>query len=488
MNLIDIIIIVVYLGGTVAVGILCRGRQQNAEDYFTAGGRMSSVFQSTLVGLSIAATLFSGVSFLMIPSIVYSHGIIFLLCLPGFPISLLLLKFWFLPRYMTGNSQHPYDIIEERLGPGIRTLSAALFIMVRVCWMGALIYAPTLAIMAAMRLSDSWFWPIIFAIGFTSTIYTTLGGIRGVIVTDAIQFVVIAVGIALTIGIALIKLPVSVPEMVDHLHNTGHFEVLNFSLDPTETFTVWSILIGVYIGYFAMYMADQMSLQRYLVAGSVKAASRSFLINVIGVICVLTLLAGVGLALAVWYHFAPDDNLPAEGDKIFPYFVSTQLPTGIAGVLLAAILAATMSSMTSGINTLSATVTFDFQDRFGRKMEPKQQLRFGRVVSLLVGLLSTTVAGLVEHLGTIFDIAQAIQGVFLGPVLTCIIIAVSRIRVNRKSVVVGVVVGLLAGCYVTFSPLANVWTSAATVAVSSAIVLSGTCIFGADEAEAARKS
>ncbi len=221
---------------------------------------MRSTFQSLLVGLSIAATLFSGISFLTYPSIVYSHGIAVLLVLVCFPLSWLLLKFWFLPRFLTTGIKYPYDVIENKLGSHLRTLAAAMYILLRIGWMAALIYAPTIAILAAANLDDSWFWPIVLIIGLSSTFYTTLGGIRSVIVTDAIQFVVIAFGIILTVGFILFKLPVSFAEMFQSLQSRGSLKMFDYSLDPTKTFTVWSIMIGYSVATMGMYMADQMSL------------------------------------------------------------------------------------------------------------------------------------------------------------------------------------------------------------------------------------
>lgn len=481
LHFIDVIIIAVYLIGTIAIGIACRGRQQNTSDYFLAGGRMRSTFQSLLVGLSIAATLFSGISFLAYPSIVYSYSIAILLGLFCFPLSWLLLKFWFLPRFLATGIKYPYDIIENRLGPNMRTLASVMYTLMRVGWMAALIYAPTIAILAAANLDDSWFWPLVLIIGLSSTVYTTLGGIRGVIVTDAIQFVVIALGITLTVGFILFKLPVSFTEMFRSLQSRGALRVFDYSLDPTKMFTVWSIMIGYSVNNICMYMADQMSLQRYLAAGDQKSASRSFTFNVIGVIPVVCLLATVGLSLALWYHYMPDPNLPKMADKIFPYFIATQLPIGVAGLLLAAILAATVSSMTSGINTLAATITVDFRMRLGTKLTSRQQLRFGKIASLIIGLLATFVAGLVNRLGTIFDISVTLLGLFYGPLLVCILVAVIARPVNRKMLALGMIAGVFAAGIVAWSSWASLWVSPTGFATTLICVLLGTLILGADK-------
>ncbi|MFA9480449.1 hypothetical protein ACERK3_19450 [Phycisphaerales bacterium AB-hyl4] len=459
MHWLDALIIVIYLSAVVGVGILARGRQQNADDYFTGSGGFSGPIGSIFVGLSIAATLFSGISFLAYPSVFYDGGTELLAVLIVFPLALAVLALYFLPRYLSGRSQSPYAIIERRFGLSTRTVAASMFILLRIGWMAALIYAPTIAIMAAADLGPPWFWPLVLTIGLSSTIYTTLGGIRGVIVTDAIQFLVIAGGIALTIGYVVLYLPASWSAAAASLADSGHLHRPNMSLDLTTQLTIWSVVIGGTVANFGSYMGDQMSLQRYLVLGSTKAAARSFAINVVGVVVVLVMLAGVGLALASWYQHVPDANLPADADKVFPHFVSTQLPIGLAGLLLAAILAATMSSMTSGINALASTLTMDFRLRFGRQLSPQKQLRFARVTSLTIGVLSTVIAGFVGALGSIFDIAQTLLGVFLGPLLACMLLAVSRWPVAGRAVIAGLITGGIVGGAVALSPIASLWVA-----------------------------
>lgn len=461
LHLLDFIIIFVYIIITVTIGILSRGKQDSAEDYFTTSGQMGGFFQSLLVGLSIAATLFSGISFLAYPSVIYTHGIGIMLGIVCFPIAWAVLRFSFLPRYLK-NSGQPYDVIEKKLGKNIRTLSAIMFSLLRIGWMAALIYAPTVAIMAAAGLGDIWFWPIVLIIGLSSTLYTTMGGIRGVIVTDAVQFIVIIIGITFTVGFVIFNMHVDFSQVMQMLSDKGHLKLINPSFDFTTPFTAWSILIGFTLANFSSYMADQMSLQRYIAAGNLKSASRSFGINVFGVILVLLLLAGVGLSLVVWYHFNPDPNLPESTDKIFPYFVATQLPAGIAGLILAAIIAATMSSMTSGINALAGTLTIDLRGRFSKKkLSPKQELKFSKTCSLVIGVCATLFAGLVSHLGSIFDIAQTLLGVFLGPLLACIIFAVYPLNVNRHLLTVGMIAGSIAGWLVAISPATSLWITPA---------------------------
>ncbi len=480
MHWIDCVIIAVYLLGTITVGILSRGKQNKADDYFTARGEMTSVFQSLVVGLSLAATLFSGISFLAYPSLIYSYGLSVLIGLSCFPVAYIVVVYWFLPKFLTNKIAHPYDIIENNLGPHARTISAVMYILLRVGWMAALVYAPTVAILAAGNLDDKWFWPVVLMIGLSSTLYTTFGGIRGLIITDAIQFVVIIVGVALTIIFILIKLPISLGQAMATISDMGYTKV-NFSLDPAAKITFWTITIGYLIGNLSNYIADQMSLQRYLATGNIKSTAKSFMFNLIGATCVLVLLAMVGISLAVWYKFVPDENMPKQVDKIFPYFVSANLPVGISGLLLAAILAATISSMTAGINALASSITYDFRSRFGKVMTPLAQLRFGRICSLIIGLASTFAAGLVSKIGTIFDITQTLLGLFLGPLFACVVLAVLAVPVRSIVMIIAILSGVATGATIVAVQWAPLWIASAAFAVTLILSVAGTLIFGADK-------
>jgi SSS family transporter len=470
--LIDGVIIVLYLAACIWIALLYSGKNDSTDEYFTAGGRMSNFFGIILVGLSIAATLFSGISFIAQPSLVYSTGIIFpvfaiIICMP---ISYLVLRYWFLPRYLSSGSAFPYDVVERRFGGGTRTIASVLFICMRVGWMAAMIYAPTLAVLAMGNLSDAWFWPVVLITGLSCTFYTVFSGIRGVIITDAMQMIVIIIGIAATIVFAFWNIPVSFSQAMTDLREAGKFDLWNFSLNPTHGMTFFTIVIGVSVANLANYLGDQMSLQRYLATGNVQAAGKSFLVNAVGVIIVIALLAGIGLTLYVYYMHVNDPKLPTAADKIFPYFVAHQLPMGLSGLLLAALLAATMSSMASGINALAGVVTLDFRARFGASLSQEEGIRYAKYASLIIGVVSTLAAGLVSFLGKgLFDLTQVILGVFAGPLLACVAMSVSKIRVNGKGMQVGLLAGSGIGVAAVFVKIAVLWI-APLAALTTAVV------------------
>jgi len=472
MRPIDIGVVVVYLAAVVTVGIACRGRSESADEYFTAHGLFSGLFGSILVGLSIAATFFSGISLIVYISSAYTDGVQIAVGLVALPIAWVVLHFWFLPRYLAGDWRHPYDVIEKRFGNPVRLTLSAMFGLMRIGWMGVVVYVPSLVIMGTIGLDDNWFWPIVLGIGLSSTAYTVIGGIRGVIVTDAIQFIVIVLGMLLIGGFLWFKLDIPTSQMVQELGESGHLELLNFSFDPTVTFTFWAVICGMGVSNLGSYLSDQMALQRYLTASSPKAAAHSFLINIIGAMTVVLSLVSVGLLLWLWYRHNPDPALPADPDKIISYFIAQELPAGVSGLLIAAILAATMSSITSGVNSLAGAFTNDWLARFGRPRTPVEMFKASRCASLGVGLLAIVTAGLIEQIGSILIASQVIMGVFLGPMLACMVLAMTKFTFTTRAMLCGMIGGTAVGTWVAFSPVSGMWVSPLAFLVAVLIPIS----------------
>ena len=389
--------------------------------------------------------------------------------LVSFPLFWLVVRYWFLPRFFAREPQYPYQIIEERFGMKVRLLASVMFVLLRVGWMSALIYAPALILVTAAGLGTERLWPVILVIGGACTLYTTAGGIRGVIVTDALQFAVMLFGVLFVIGYILWNIHLGPAELVEGWRQRGQWRFFDWSLDPTRAFTVWTLGIGVTLSGLSSYVGDQMSLQRYLTAGSQEAAARSFRFNVIGAASMVTLLAITGMLLSAWYARYPDPDLPTAGDRVFPHFIATVLPSGVTGLVIAAVLAATMSSLTSGVNALAGCLTNDFVLPTGWVREGRPLLVCGRWLTIVVGVAATAGAGFVGRLGTIFDIAQKLYGVFMGPLLACMVLALLPLPVRTWSLVAGPVLGCAAGIATAMSPIASAWTS--TCAFLAALLL-----------------
>jgi SSS family solute:Na+ symporter len=209
-----------------------------------------------------------------------------------------------------------------------------------------------------------------------------------------------------------------------------------------------------------------MSLQRYLAAESIPAASRAFTVNAVGVAIVIVTLVVAGLLLSTWYQRNPDPALPAKADHVLAFFIVRELPPGVAGVLIAAILAATMSSMTSCINSLAGIITTDWLARGGRRRSPEESYRLGRWISLLIGVGATLLAGFAENLGSVLDAQAKVMGAFLGPMLACLVLAVGRRERPGWTVLAGIAAGVVVGWIVAALPVASLWVPPASFSIA----------------------
>ncbi|MBE7539263.1 MAG: hypothetical protein HS122_12725 [Opitutaceae bacterium] len=465
MTWIDGIIIVVYMAAVVVAGIGGRGRQENTRDYFTSRDGFKGRIGQVIVGLSIGATLFSGISLVAIPSLFYAYGVTITAVMISFPLAYLLLRYWFLPRYLAVAQNSPYDIIEIQFGRPTRLVASGMFLLLRLAWMAALTYVPVLVIMAGVGLGHEWFWPLILFIGLSSTAYTVAGGIRGVIITDAIQFIIIIVVLLAIILFIGLRLPMSFAEVSGYLQGNTALLKLNWSLNPTVAMTVLAMGIGGTFSNMSSYIADQMSLQRYLASGGVRPAVSAFGSCMVSTALIFVLLYAVGLAIGAWYHIHPDSGLPADADRVFPYFVASQLPVGFMGLTLAAILAATMSSITSGINALSGSLLNDFVPLVER-VESRRLLLYARLTSAAIGIGTTIGAGFVERVGSLYNILFAFFGIFLGPLLACMICTIGRLQATGRILIPAMLLGCLSGVGVATTPIADVWMPAVTCLVT----------------------
>ena len=465
LSTLDFTIIGVYVVVSIISGIAMRGRQEGSDDYFTAHGQLAGPFQSILIGLSITATFFSGVSFLALPGLAFREGWGFLCVIPGLVVCLWIARSWFLPTYLSFRNIGPYDFIETQLGKQVRLLAAVLFILLRFSWLAVLIYAPMILLRETFDLEGASFYFVLAAIGLVCTVYTVFGGIRGVIVTSALQMLLVFASMFAVVCAILWRLPVSLPETVSLLQAEGALRLPGFSLDPEKVITIWTLTIGMGINYAAMFFADQMSLQRYLVDETPQSAARSFTLNIAGTIVVLILLFAIGLLLKAWFLAVPDANMPVDSDRVLPYFVVNYLPPGLPGLLVAGILAATMDSITSGINTLAAVITLDFRARFGKPMDAQAGLRFSRWTSAVVGIFATGAALMVGQLGSLFDVGQRVLGVVMGPIFGIVLLAMFAIRVPTVAVFVATFAGCAGGIACILVGFASVWTGCVSMGI-----------------------
>jgi SSS family transporter len=400
-----------YLLLTLAIGTWFIKGQRNLDEYFLAGRSMGSV----IVAMTILASLFSGISFLAAPSEGFANGPIYFLVNLGFFIATPITTLIFLPFYYNARFFTAYQYLEERFSVHLRTLASASFIIRVLLWLAAATYAPALALEQATGMP---LWFTILCTGLLTTIYTTFGGMRAVIWTDVMQLVVLFIGQLAIVLVAVTRVPGGWGQVLAYGQQSGRLE-LSLSPDPTVRLTLWGLIIGGAFMHLVQMATDQVSVQRYLSASSLKVAQRGLWLKLWLVLPVTAVFYGTGLVLYAFYQVHGDPVAAgkiARADQILPHFVVTQLPHGLPGLSIAAIFAASMSTISAGINSLTSASLVDFYQRLWRRpdLSEKTQLRIARWLTLSYGVIVVALAFLVQRLGTLLEATNKVIGLIGG--------------------------------------------------------------------------
>lgn len=438
---IDYTIFGVYLAVSVGVGLLsARGSKNSLGDYFLAGRGMGSA----LVAMSILAALFSGISYLAGPADVYRNGFGFAYAILAFFIATPFTCIWMLPKFYQSRYFTAYQFLEERFSLSARLLASGLFIFRVVLWLAAATYAPALALEKVTGLP---LWITIIASGTLTTLYTALGGMRAVIWTDVMQLIVLFGGQLMIVIVALGKIPGGLGGMWETVVADGRMDLsLSFSL--SERVNLGGVLIAAAFLHLVQMATDQVSVQRYLSAGSLRESQRSLWIKLWFVLPVLVLFYGTGLVLYAFYK-QHGDPLAAgfiqREDQILPYFVVTQLPSGLPGLLIAAIYAASMSTISAGLNSLASATVIDFQQRLTGVADGSASttVRNARWITVGYGLLVMLLAFAVSFMpGNLVESVNTVIGLIGGPLLGLFFLGMFTRRADTR--------GALIGCFTGF--------------------------------------
>jgi SSS family transporter len=436
----DYTIFIGYLAAMVGVGVFFVRKQRTVKDYFLAGRSMSFF----TIGISVLAALFSGISYLGSPGEVYKHGLAFMLFGLSFFISTPVTNILFMPHFYQSRFYTAYQFLEERFSLQVRLLCSALFIIRVLLWLALVTYAPALAL---EQVTGMPLWFTIVCTGVLTTIYTTLGGMKAVIWTDFMQFFVLLGGQVLIFIVAITHIPGGLGGVIDIGRQAGKLD-LSLSFDPKIRITLWGLLLGGAVINLVQIATDQVSVQRYMTATSIKEARRALWFKLWLLVPVFLTFYGSGLVIYAFYHAegAVDPlatGLISKPDQILPYFVVNELPRGLPGLLIAAVFGATMSATSSGINALTTATLVDFHQRFWRKSSNAEAVKLGlaRWLTLGYGALVIGLAFVVGALGLLLEASSTIIGMVGGPLLGIFLLAIVVKRANT----VGTVIGWLAG-------------------------------------------
>lgn len=463
------------------------------------------------IGISVMATQASAISFIATTGFAYIHDMSFLQMYLGLPIAMVILCVTLVPFFFKAKVYTAYELLENRFGLKVRLATSFLFLLSRGLAMGTIIAAPAYVLALILNISLS---STILLTGVTATLYTFFGGIKGVIRTDIKQLTIMMVGLIFCFFYIIYKLPTDV-SLGDGLHLAGalgKLDILDFSINTTSKYTVWSgVIAGIFL-FLSYFGSDQTQVQRYLTAKSLNHARGSLLLSAVAKLPMMFFMLLIGVMLHIFFIFQPapilfipeNDAIITKSDNVdqyekelvqrerlakdyiqrkdseskeafigsndqinflreqqkvsltrqdgkerndtnyvLPYFVLNHLPSGIIGLIIAAIFAAAFSSMDSGLNSLAASTTIDWYQRLRTNSKSdRHYLQFTRWSTAFWGIFATIGALLIGESRSLIELVNQIGSYFYGSILGVFVILFIK-RINSTGALIGLVTGIV---------------------------------------------
>jgi SSS family transporter len=479
MKALDIFILFAYLIGTVLFGAwFSRRQRKGVKDYFVSG---TSVPWWAIMA-SVVSTETSSLTFVSVPGLAFTGNFTFLQLVLGYLIGRLAVTLIFVPLYFRGELLTVYQLLGQRFGTSVRRLASTLFLITRSVADGFRLYltglvlaAVILALPGSEQVAQNLFPSLsptltiimisVLVMGIATIIFSYLGGIDAVIWTDVTQLGIYLLGALIAAFILLGKIPGGFGEVLSAGSAAGKFTMFDFVWDVTKSNTFWSGLIGGAFLTTATHGTDQLMVQRYLCGDAPQAARKALLVSGLVVFAQFALFLLIGVMLYVFYNnyashemsaFLVDGRLRA--DRVFPHFIVNHLPTGIVGLVIAAIAAA---AFTSSLNSQAATTMADFYMPMTRgKKTDEHYLRASKLFTFLWGTVQIT-AGMMaafylsrSMVDQVLDIQSFTNGVILG----IFFLGTFTKRVQSRAAIAGIITGAAVMLFVKFrTPISWQW-------------------------------
>ncbi len=437
LRLLDIVVIGLYFLVLSWMGYFFSKRQKDTNDYFKGGGRIPW----WAAGLSIFGTALSAITFMAVPAKTFAtdwsyftlNMTIFLVA----PVIILL----FIPFFRKLNVTTAYEYLENRFNLTIRLIGSLSFIVYQIGRMGVVLFLPSIALNVVTGID---IFLCIALMGVVALIYTMMGGIEAVIWTDVMQVIVLLGGAILSLALIILKIDGGFSSIVETAAASHKFNVFDLTLSLKQP-TVWVMLLGGIFANITTYGTDQTMVQRYLTTKTQKEANQSVWTNAILTIPATIIFFFVGTALFAFYKAFPTELNPtfSNNDAIFPWYIASQLPAGISGLLIAGIFAAAMSSLSSSMNSAATAYSTDIHFRFGwsKNMNP---LKLARIATFVVGVSGTLFAFLMATMDiqSLWDEFQKVLGLIIGSLGGVFLLGILSKKANSAGVLVGIIVSI----------------------------------------------
>ncbi len=433
-------VLIMYLFAMVMIGVYFVFKNKNVNDYFRGGQNIPWWANAC----SMYATMLSSLTFVGIPAIVYRTdwlywvGIWMILAVT--PIA----AYVAMPFFRKIDATSAYEFLSLRFNMAVRLFASALFTLFHISRMG-IVMALTALALAAVTPFDAW--QCVLIIGVLSLIYCTLGGIEAVIWTDTIQTIVLLLGALLCFGYIVSGVDGGIGEIFRSGMENDKFRIadIDFSMDSFTKLSIWVIVLGGIGQNLSTYTADQSIVQRYMTTKDVKSARKSIWTNGLMAPVASVLFFAIGTGLYVFYQNNPEKLDPTKQlDQIFPAFISSELPIGIAGLIIAGIFAAAQSTVSTSMNSMSTTLVTDFMRPFNVCRSERAYLNAARLLTLLVGIIGTLVGLLFisPEIRSLMEEYFKIVGMFMGALGGLFILGIVSTKANAYGAIIGLFFGV----------------------------------------------
>lgn len=460
----DYVVVAIYLLGVTAFGVWFRKGHRTVKDYFLGDKNISWV----VIGLSIVATETSTLTLIGVPAMAYKveehpgkgdlvrpedgGNFTFLQVVLGYMVARILICVIFIPAYFKGDLLTAYSLLKNRFGVQTKNFAASLFLVMRALAEGVRVLAASIVLREVLAYSlkasaEQGFtlelWSILI-VGVLTLIYTFEGGITAVIWTDLIQLVIYVGGSLLAAWQLYHLIPGGWETIVADGQVANKFQVFSFSWDLSLPHTFWAGLLGGTFLTMASHGTDQLLVQRILTCKSKRDGQKALLLSGGVVFLQFALFLAIGVLLYVYYKHTPLDVPLKSNDDIFPRFIVKRLPTGVSGLVIAAIFAAAMSNLSASLNSLASTSVLDFYQPF---IEPKASdarlLRLSRWCTAAWGIVLMAIALLARNWGSVFTAGLTISSIVWGSMLGAFLLGVLTTRTHQRGIMAGMATSLI---------------------------------------------
>ena len=442
-GVLNTVVIFLYFGILVWMGWFFSQRQKTSTDYFKAGGRIPW----WAVGLSIFGTALSAITFMAIPAKAYATDWSYMLMNAGIILVAPLIVFLFIPFYRRLNITTAYEYLEQRFNLATRMICSLSFILFQVGRMGVVLLLPSIALHVVTGID---IFLCIALMGVLSLVYTMMGGMEAVVWTDALQVAILMGGAIFAVVYIILNVKGGFATIISQGVADSKFALASTELDLRNP-TLITVMLATLFANITTYGTDQTMVQRYLTTKDEKGAGSSVWTNAVLTIPATLIFFFVGTCLYIFFKANPPllSTTILDGDAIFPWFIYTQMPPGIAGLLISGIFAAAMSTLSSSMNSAATAYSVDIHFRFGWSKK-YDQLRLARIFTLIIGMIGISFALLMAtwDVKSLWDEFQKILGLVLGGLGGLFLLGILTKKANGPGAVAGILGSILVQVWV----------------------------------------